>query len=48
MVVEDLFRAHAATVHRLKRRSQPRNSEDSDPKRICLPHTPPTPSESEF
>ena len=47
-IVEDVFWAHAATVHRLKKRSQPCNSESSNPKKICMPHTPPTPSSQNY
>ena len=36
-----------ATVHHLKKHSQPCNSENSITNRDCMPHTPPTPSESE-
>ena len=45
-IVEDLFQAAAATVHHLKKHSQPCNSENSNPKGPACP-TPQTPSESE-
>ena len=37
-IVEDLFRDTAATVHHLKKRSQPCNSWNSKLKRVCMPH----------
>ena len=46
--LEDLFRAAAATVHRLKKRSQPCGPETSNPKRICVPPSPPNTPESEL
>ena len=46
-IVEDLFRAAAATVHHLKKRSQPCAPENPTPKRTCMPRTPPKPPESE-
>ena len=45
-IVEDLFRAAAATVHHLKKRSQPCAPKNPNPKRTCMPRTPPKPSES--
>ena len=42
-IVEDFFRAAAATVHHLKKRSQPCASENSNPKRVRLPYTPQPP-----
>ena len=47
-VVEDLFRAAAATMHHLKKRSQPFTSEYSNPKWVRMPRTPQTSSESEL
>ena len=41
--VEDLFRAAAATLHQLKKRSQACGSANFNPKRICMAHTPPNP-----
>ena len=46
-IVEDLFRAAAAIVHHLKKRSQPCALENPNPKRTCIPRTPPNPSKSE-
>ena len=40
-IVEDQFRAAIATVHSLKKRSPPGDSAHSNPKRICMPRTPP-------
>ena len=45
-IVEDLFQAVAATVHHLKKCSQPCISEYSNPKRVRMLHTPQTSSES--
>ena len=45
--VEDLFWAAVATVHHLKKRSQPYDFASPNPKRNCMPRTPPQPSESE-
>ena len=45
---EDCFWADAATVHLLKKRSQPCNSESSNLKKTCMPHTSPTPSKSDL
>ena len=42
-IVEDLFRGAAATLHHLKKRSQPCGSENCNPKRICMPRTRPAP-----
>ena len=39
-IVEDLFRAAAATLHHLKKRSQPRISEYSNAKRVRIPRAP--------
>jgi len=47
-IVEDLFRAAVATVHRLKKRSPPGDFAHSNPKRICMPRTPPQPPEPEW
>ena len=47
-IVEDLFRAAAVTMRHLKKRLPPCNSENSNPKRVRIPRTPPTPSESEL
>ena len=44
-IVEDLFRAAAATIHHFKKRSQPYDSENSKPKRIRIPRAPPKPPE---
>ena len=47
-IAEDLFRAAAATVHHLENRSQAFPSEYSNPKRVRMPRTPHTSSESEL
>ena len=46
-VVEDLFLAAAATMHHLKKRSQPCGPDDSNPKRVCVLCTSPNPPESQ-
>ena len=47
-IVEDLFRAPAATMHHLQKRSLPCTSEYSNPKRVRMPRIPQTSSESEL
>ena len=45
-IAKDLFRAAAATVHHLKKRSQPFALEYSNPKRVHMPPPPPSCSDS--
>jgi hypothetical protein len=47
-IVDDSFRSEAATVHRLKKRSQPYDSQAPASKRLCAPRIVPAPPKPEL